>query len=86
MRKDQVFVVSARKTDAAGAPLGPVFNSVVCASSDQALVDLFTAFAPQACILGTTPLSALEESARRARDVLAGKDNTWALLVEPGLQ
>ena len=85
MRRENIFVVSARAKDAVGNARGPVKNYVVCASTEASVHLLFGAKVPNATITSTTTLLALEQTAAKVRAVLSLSDKSWPLLQEPNL-
>ena len=85
MRRENIFVVSARANDAVGNTRGTISNYVVCASTEASAHLLFGAKVPGATITSTTTLLALEQTAEKIRAVLTLRDKTWPLLQEPNL-
>lgn len=86
MRKENVFLVSGRKLDAAKAPEGPVINRVICARDDDALEEFVASSFPDFIMLSSVTLEALDQASKQIKGVLQGTNSTWELYVEPALQ
>ncbi len=84
--KEQVFLVSGRVVTGGGMPRGPVINSVVCSTDDQAVRSLLEREAPGFSILAISSLVDLEESVKKVKAALAGNNPEWKVLVDPALQ
>lgn len=85
MRKENVFVVFGRSKDAAGDSGGAVVTHVVCGVDEESTRRLATETFPGFVILSVTSLMALERTVQKVKNVLAGTDTSWSVLVEPGL-
>lgn len=85
MRKENVFVVFGRSQDAAGDSSGAVVTHVVCGVDEESARRLAMETLPGFVILSVTSLVALERTVQKVKNVLAGTDTSWSVLVEPGL-
>ena len=85
MRKENVFVVSGRPSDALGEPRGPVVNHVVCGVNEDSIRRLVAEKIPRFVIVSVVGLTVLEGAAKKVKNVLAGVDGSWSVFVEPGM-
>ncbi len=81
--KDHIFVVVGRQQDEAGEPRGEVINLIVC-SADSKSVRLFMAEnEPKFSILSVLSLVTLEDTVKQVRAVIAGKDQSYRVVIDP---
>ena len=85
MRKENVFLVSGRRCDAAGQARGPVVNHVVCGVNEESVRRLVAQEVPRFVIVSLIGLPVLEGAAKKVKNVLAGVDLSWSVFVEAGV-
>lgn len=85
MRKENVFLVMGRLCDAGGVPRDAVQNYVVCGATEDSMREFVGRVMPELLILSVVGLIALDNLSGKIKTVLSGADESWPVLVEPGL-
>lgn len=83
--KQQVFLVSGRFLDEENEPRGPVGNIVVCSVDFKSVGLLLEQQEPRLHVLSITSLVMLEETAKKIKAVISGKDDCWKVVIAPEL-
>jgi hypothetical protein len=81
--KEHVFMVSGRYRDDAGDPRGEVLCLVVCSLDTASVRLLMEQTEPNFAILSVLSLVHLEETVKKVRSVVSGKDTSWPVVVDP---
>jgi len=84
--KQNVFLVSGRRSVPGGDPRGEVINCLVCSVDDAAIRDLLEREVPDFRVLSITSLVNMESTVKKMKAVLAGADTSWQVLIDPMLQ
>lgn len=85
MRKENIFMVSGRQADSAGVPQGAVITHLLCAEDDEAMQLFAKQALPGFVITSVVNLAVLDRTSQKIKSVLAGKDTSWSVFVQPGL-
>lgn len=84
--KQNVFLVSGRRSVPGGDPRGEVINCLVCSTDDASIRDLLEREVPDFGVLSITSLMDMEATVKKMKAVLAGADTSWQVLIDPVLQ
>lgn len=84
--KQNVFLVSGRRSVPGGDPRGEVINCLVCSTDDASIRDLLDREVADFRILSITGLVDMEATVKKMKSVLAGEDKSWQVLIDPVLE
>ena len=85
MRMQNVFIVSVRQRVGAGELRGPVVTHLFCCVNEGSMRVLVAKKLPGFELVSAVSLAVLQGFAKKSRDVLAGVDSSWNVVVEAGV-
>lgn len=88
MRKENVFLVTARPLQAAASgttPSGELQQFVICASNEEQLHDFLGTSFPQSVVVGVASYSGLEDTLWQIKNALTGSAGALPVYVDPAM-